>query len=175
MPCSQLWCTHQIPIVKTHSLLLIKECLPSPPKYFDLVAPEIKPLRNINLISFVTSPMGLAVINYTLCNLRRLWNRRFNFHCSHLSKPVRLTMLLKDFIPQTFQLSFSSGNFILAAQKSNHCAAFPYSPENGNSVLVPPVNLGSNPKPTESIKKLLFVPAGLNHAQWVPCEHGEHI
>lgn len=84
-------------------------------------------------------------------------------------------MLPEDFTPQTFQLAFSSGNFILAAQKSNHCAAFPYSPENGNSVLVPPVNLGSNPKPTESIKKLLFVPAGLNHAQWVPCEHGEHI
>lgn len=86
--------------------------------------------------------------------------RKIYLSCSHPSTPVRVTALPDDFIPQTFQLSSA-----VAAQKFNYCAAFPHSPENGNSVSVPPVNLGHNPKPTESIKELLLAPAGWNVAQ----------
>lgn len=68
-----------------------------------------------------------------------------------------MTALPEDFIPQTFQLSSA----VAAQKKSNYCAAFPNPPENNNSVLLTPVSLGPNPKCTESIKKLLFAPAGL--------------
>lgn len=146
-----------------NSFILINDGLLSPLKCFDLVASEIKPLRNIKLISaFRNSCCGPGCHKVYPVHLKTL-EKKIYLYCSHLSTPVRVTALLKDVIPQTFQLSSA-----VAAQKSNYCAAFPNSPENGNSVSVPLVNLGPNPKPTESIKKLLFVPAGLKSGPMGP-------
>lgn len=131
---------------------------------FWLVASEIKPLRNIKLIfAFRKSSCGPGCHKKNPEHLKTL-ERKIYLSCSHLSTPVRVTALPEDFIPQNFQLSSA-----VAAQKSNYCAAFPNSPETGNSVSVPPVNLGPNPKPNDSINSSL-----LQQTQWAPCEHREH-